>query len=62
VIVAINSTKEEKAVAFEELKGKKTQIYETSEARDLDLVKEVNELEGYVLPPESVITFVVQAR
>ena len=62
VIVAVNPAKEEKAVAFEEIQGKKTEIYETSEAHDLDLVKEVSGLEGYVLPPESVTTFVVQAE
>ncbi|RIX53868.1 hypothetical protein D3P08_06310 [Paenibacillus nanensis] len=61
VIVAINPSKQEKPVAFEELEGKKTQVYETSEAHNLDLVKEVNGLEGYTLPPESVTTFVVQA-
>ncbi|MCR2804239.1 glycoside hydrolase family 30 protein [Paenibacillus soyae] len=62
VIVAVNPAKEEKTVAFEEIRGKKTEIYETSEAHDLDLVKEVSGLEGYVLPPESVTTFVVQAE
>ncbi|WP_219638925.1 glycoside hydrolase [Cohnella sp. CFH 77786] len=61
VIVAINPTPQEKPVAFRQLKGKKTKIYETSEKSNLALVKEVNKLESYVMPPESVTTFVVQA-
>lgn len=61
VIVAINSTNQEKPVTFSNLKGKKTQIYETSEKSNLALVKEVSGLENYVLPSESVTTFVIQA-
>ncbi len=62
VIVAVNAGKQEKPVSFAGLHGKKAEIYETSEARDLGLVKEVSSLGNYVLPPESVTTFVVQAR
>ncbi len=61
VIVAINSTNQEKPITFRQLKGKKTRIYETSDNYNLDLVKEVNKLENYVLPPESVTTFVIDA-
>jgi len=61
VIVAINSTNQEKPVTFGHLKGKKTQIYETSEKSNLALIKEVNGLDHYVLPAESVTTFVIQS-
>ncbi|WP_309122516.1 glycoside hydrolase [Paenibacillus sp.] len=60
VIVAVNATKRAKPIAFENLKGGKTEIYETSEKSDLALVKEVNRLENYELPPESVTTFVIR--
>ncbi|WP_274365408.1 glycoside hydrolase family 30 protein [Paenibacillus thermotolerans] len=61
VIVAINPTKHEKAVSFENVKGKKTKIYETSEKSNLALIKEVSGLGNVVLPAESVTTFVIQA-
>jgi O-glycosyl hydrolase len=60
VIVAINSTLQEKPLTFGELKGKNTQIYETSNSSDLALVKEVKGLKHYVLPSESVTTFVIE--
>jgi O-glycosyl hydrolase len=61
VIVAINSTNQEKPVTFSNVKGRKTKIYETSEKSNLALVKEVSGLENYVLPSESVTTFVIRA-
>jgi O-glycosyl hydrolase len=60
VIVAVNSGVQEKAVTFHNVKGKNTKIYETSEQFNLALVKEVNKLGSYVLPKESVTTFVIE--
>ncbi|GMK40650.1 hypothetical protein PCCS19_37060 [Paenibacillus sp. CCS19] len=60
VIVAINTSASEKPITFGDLKGKKASIYETSNNADLALVKEVNGLKHYVLPAESVTTFVIQ--
>ena len=60
VIVAINSTNQEKKVSFSNLKGRKAQIYETSEKSNLDLVKEVDSLENYVVPAGSITTIVTQ--
>lgn len=62
VIVVINPTKNGKTVVFNNIKGKKAQMYETSEKSNLSLVKTVNELHNYVLPSESITTFVVQAK
>lgn len=60
VIVAVNPANQEKPVTFGDLKGRKASIYETSNSADLALVKEVKGLKHYVLPAESVTTFVIQ--
>lgn len=62
VIVAINPTNVEKIVAFNNLKGKKAQIYETSEKNNCSLIKKDNNLKDYVFPTESVTTIVIQTN
>lgn len=62
VIVAINSSKEIKTVPFNNIKGKKIEIYETSEKSNLSLVEEASSLENYEFPAESVTTFVIKSK
>ncbi|WP_336786196.1 glycoside hydrolase family 30 protein [Paenibacillus sp. MMO-177] len=60
VIVAVNPTNREKLVTLPNVKGNQTKIYETSEQSNLELVKEVKRPGNYVLPKESITTFVIE--
>ncbi|MDI6617312.1 MAG: glycoside hydrolase [Clostridiales bacterium] len=62
VIVFVNPSKEEKSIVFNGLNGKYSEVYETSVNYNCSLVKKIADLQSYILPSESVTTFVIQAK
>jgi len=60
IVVMTNETKEERSISFSGVAGKTGRVYETTWANNLMYKGDVDPLYGYVLPAESVTTFVFE--